>query len=108
MVVAVGSEDGCGDEVSTGCADQGPSRPAAERRISGAPQAGGAGQDERPGHGEVRGLDLAAWPERQRADRMARRAVPLPDGALGRRRILSRSVDVAVSGGALPLEAEQQ
>jgi hypothetical protein len=79
----VGSEDGCADEAGTGCADQGPSHPAAERGISGAPQAGGAGQDQRPGHGEVRGLDLAAWPERQRADRMARRAVPVPGRALG-------------------------
>ena len=78
----VGSEDGCADEAGARCADQGRCRPAAERGISGASQAGGAGQDQRPGHGEVRGLDPAAWPERQRTDGMARRAVPLPGGAL--------------------------
>lgn len=58
----VGSENGCADEAGTGCADQGPSRPAAGRGISGVPQADGVGQDQRPGHGEVRGLDPAAWP----------------------------------------------
>ena len=79
----VGSEDGCAGEAGPGCAGQGPSRPAAERGISGAPQAGSAGQDQRPGHGEVRGLDPAAWPGRKRADKMARRAVPVPGGVLG-------------------------
>ncbi len=79
----VGGEDGRADEAGTCRGDQRSSRPRAEREIASEFQAGGTGQDQGPGHGEVRGLDPAARPEGQRADRMAPGPVSVPGGSRG-------------------------
>ena len=39
-------------------------------------------QEQCPCHGEVPGLDPAAWSKRERADGVAQRPVAIPDGAL--------------------------
>ena len=62
-------------------ADQGRCCPAG-RRITGARQACGSGQEQRPCHREVSGLDPAALSECESTDRVAQRMVTAPDGTL--------------------------
>jgi hypothetical protein len=78
----VSGEDGRADKPRACGADQGRCRPAAGRPVSSARQACGPGQEQRPCHREVCGLDPAARSERERADWVAQRPVIIPGRSL--------------------------
>jgi hypothetical protein len=67
-------------------ADQGRCCAAAGRGVTGASQPGGAGQEQRPCHREVRGLNPATRSERERADRVAQRSATVPGGSFKQER----------------------
>jgi hypothetical protein len=77
----ISGEDRRADKPCSCGADQGRCCPAG-RRITGARQACGSGQEQRPCHGKVSGLDPAARSERERTDRVAQRPVTISDSTL--------------------------